>query len=134
MKLYLKYRCTHGNLWQWRYTISYMYNQDRSWYVDNAWVNIQDLIIPDEKYKEEAKGKMFAIVEFDETKISYSDLAFDLDHCYVQYWVKVLSQVEALDFIRNLTTLVETETNTFLVSEASEILWISTPAIYLTID
>jgi hypothetical protein len=133
-KLYLKFRPTHWNLWQGRYPISYMYNQDREWYVENAKVNIKDLLISDEQYKIEAKWKMFAEVEFDESVITYDDLAFDLDHSYVQYWVHVLNNQEAIDFLKSLTTLKEVETWKFQVSEWWEMMWEVFDPVFITIQ
>jgi len=105
-KLFLKYRCTHFNQWQWGYSLSYLYNQDRSWYVENAWVNIQDCLIND--YKNSSRWRKFWLVEFDDTKISKEDLEYDLNR-YTQNAVVILTKEQAIQFIKDNTNLTELE-------------------------
>ena len=129
MKLYLKYRNSHWNLWQWDYTISYLYNQDRPWYVEN-WVNIQDSLIQD--YKLESKWKKFAVVEFDETKVSYEDLKYDLE-LYKQFATVVLTNDQAKQFIRDNTNLQEVDWKFLLQPERINMEWQTLPPMYLEI-
>lgn len=109
---------TSLNLWDcslnWWYTLAFRYNWSRKDYVDQCSVNIKDQIVQDDKYldiwavsEKPRLGKMFWVVEFDETKISAEDLWFDLVHDFPDYWVRILSKQEAIDFIRDFTTCLE---------------------------
>lgn len=133
MKLYFKYRPAHGNLGQGRYTLSYMYNLDREWYVKNG-VQIKDLEVPDEKYLDSAKGKLFGWAEFDEAVVSSSDLAFDLDHCYVAYGVKILTNEEAKAFLRTYTDCVESEQGFLTVPAHKNMEGVDVPDKFITIE
>lgn len=114
--IYLKTRKTAFNTWQGLYTVDYLYNQERKWYVENAAVTFDT--IPD-NYITDVKGRGLTLVTFDETKVSLEDLTFDLE----QYrWSKVYSAEATQVFLRNNSTLTESSANTFSYSwEASEL-------------
>lgn len=132
-KLILKWRPwkidTPMNFWDFSlngwYTLSFRYNGTRKWYVDNAWVKILDQII-NPKYLEvwrvslqQRKDKCFAIVEFDETKITSEDLSFDLTHDFADYGVNVLTKLDGATFLRDFTTCTEWTANIFTIRDES---------------
>lgn len=98
------------------YSLSFRYNASRKWYVENCGVNILDQLVNDYvdigKVSGNArKDKLFAIVEFDETKIDSGDLAFDLENDYKDYGVRILPTIDTTDAEGNI---IPSEAKTFL--------------------
>lgn len=125
------------------YTISFRYNASRKWYVENAGVNILDQLVTDYvdigKVSQEArKDKLFAVVEFDETKITASDLAFDLENDYKEYAIRVLTNSEAKEFIQDFTNceeIVKWDMSNFILRPEStdELTWTTIEAYIITL-
>lgn len=96
------------------YSLSFRFNGSRNWYVQNAGVVIHDQMVNDKYIDTGAvsgtprKDKCFAVIEFDETKITAADLAFDLTNDYSDYGVNVMDKVTAATFLRDFTTCPET--------------------------
>ncbi len=81
------------------------------------WVDVKDLEIQDSQYK---WMKRFAVIDFDETVISSSDLEYDLRD--LPNHIRVLTLEEAKTFIANETTLTELSEGTYEISPESEIM------------
>lgn len=130
---YFKYRYNHFNMGQWDYSISYIYNQNRAWYVDNGIVAIKDLIIHDDKYLDGSKGKRFGIIEYDESKVSSADIDFDMNNDYSQFSYKTMNAEEADYFLDTFTSLTK-DSNWYLVSEwGIDINGETVPPVYIKI-
>lgn len=124
------------------YTLSFRYNASRKWYVDNAGVKILDDMI-EGKYVDigkvstiPRKDKCFCVVEFDETKTTAADLSFDLTNDYSDYAVKVMTKLEAIDFLRDYTNCTETSMNVFELRPAytDPISNVTTPAYSVNLN
>ena len=87
---------------------------------------------------EDWKDKLFAVVEFDETKITAEELAFDLTNDYKDYAVRALTSDEAKSFLREFTNCPEVvnadTTSTFtLRPEITDTIGNTTPAYTITL-
>lgn len=130
MKLFAKYR-PHFSPLAWYEHLSQLYNMERGWYVQNCDVKITDWdqLISMWKYKDSSKNKFLAQIEFNETKVTPEDLAFDIN----QYrGTNIYTIDEAINFMKSETDCEEIETNKFLVKDwYTDELWNVHPAEYL---
>ena len=134
-QLYFKSRFFFYNQGQGRYTLSYLYNQQRPDYLGN--VTIKDTIISDDQYTDSIKmdGELFkslVVVECPDDMIEA--VRYDLNEFYKPMFnLAELTPEQAIEFVRSNTILEETENGTFLISEEVEFDGIVTPAKYITI-
>jgi len=98
-KLYAKYRKTAFNRGQWLYTLSYLYNQERQWYIDNKWVSIEDTAIPDNMYIDASKWRRLAICNYTaDEAFTEADFTTDIES-YAQNATRILAVADAQAFV-----------------------------------
>lgn len=117
--LFLKTRNRAFNKGQWLYTVDYMYNQERAYYVENASVTFDT--VPSNLITD-VKGRGLTLVTFDETVVSLEDMTYDLQD---YRGCRVKTATEAQEFLRANSTLTESPANTFSYSwDWDEDMWI----------
>jgi len=95
-----------------RKNLSYFYNENRKDYIDN-WITLDDNIIPEDRYT-----SMKRLARLDENWLDIAKLTFDIQNDYSHLSTHVISDIEAKQFIRDNTDLVEESDWKFLISEA----------------
>lgn len=127
----------------WEYSLlSFEFIQTRKWYVDNCWLSVDDTLL-DNKYTDGTtenprKDRLLAIVNYDETKISFEDLAYDLENnVNATYSTRVLTIEETRQFLNDYTTCNKIDnwdgTFDYTISDETTVWEITTPAYILTI-
>ena len=102
-KIYTKYRKRAFNRGQGLYDLSYIYNQERKWYIDNKWVVIWDNEIPEFCYTEASKGRKLAICEYTaDADFTEADFTADLES-YTEFATRILAAADAQAFIDDNT-------------------------------
>lgn len=130
------------NSLNWQYTPSFEFLQSRQWYIDNCNITMDDLLL-ESKYtngttENPRKDRCLSIVTYDETKISFEELAYDLENnINSTFSTRVLNKEEAMQFLDDYTTCNKIDnwdgTFTYTLREESELLWVTTPAYLITI-
>ena len=123
MKLYFKWRYFFYNQWAGRYTLDYLYNEQR----------------PDYEVKtttyECTNPKNFVVVEFDSDKYSAESIRYDFETFYKPLFnLAELTPEQAKEFLRTNWTYKEIEEGKFLISEWWEFMWNKIEPTYLTIE
>jgi hypothetical protein len=121
-KLYYKWRYFFYNQGAWRYTIDYLFREQRPDY--EVKIDTYELTNP----------KNFVVVEFDETKYKIENIRYDFDTFYKSLFnLAELEREQALDFLRKNSIMKEIEEGKFLISEGWEFMWETKEPTYLII-
>lgn len=131
-----------GNSLNWQYTPSFDFLQSRQWYVNNCWLTMDDLLL-EGKYtngttENPRKDRCLSIVTYDETKITFDEIAYDLENnINATYSTRVFNKEEAMQFLDDYTTCNKVDnwdgTFTYTLRDESELLWVTTPAYLIII-
>ena len=123
MKLYFKWRYFFYNQLAGRYTLDYIFTQQRPDY---------DIEI---KTYELTNPKNFVVVEIDENKYSVESIRYDFETFYKPLFnLAELTPEQAKEFLRLNTSYKEVEDGKFLISEWWEFMWNKIEPTYLTIE
>ena len=146
---------THKLSWGRHETLTYEYSdilqKTYKWYLDNGVFTFQDLVRVDNKYKSkywfDANGiikrwigtindEWLAVIDIDDSKLSACGKDISILQNKIEWHslveLQILTNAEALSWMRSYTDYAEEETGKFLVHEAEEGLYPEN--VYLIID
>ncbi len=140
-KIYWTYRHKWTNTWV-RYTPSYFLDKQFSDFLEAGLTKTLDNEISENRYTSEIvpwikKQTRFLIWEYNEKYIKAEDLSKSITNVWAEFNIKIFNTtIEAIDWIKKNTDLVEKTPWTFIIREEhiNKISWETIPTEYLIID
>lgn len=139
-KIYWTYRHKWTNTWV-RYTPSYFLDKQFSDYLEAGLTKTLDSEISENRYTSEIapwikNQTRFLIWEYNEKYIKAEDLSKSITNVWAEFNIKIFNTtIEAIDWIKKNTDLVEKTPWTFIIQEAwTNEIWEIIKTKYLTIN